>query len=224
MLPDTESLASDAPATTGLASDESPPKVLVGRAGGAVRKPPDSHKVAPGWWPAAIVSIAVAAALSVVVARGADLDTAHRAAAAATALLVVAALAVLAQVILLWYQARMIGATRATPIHPTLAFRRRGLKAAIIGQDGRASTSKTPGSALDRSCGLGVCRSAPARTGIPQRKPVHERGDEELAAGIPGLAWPAGSGGDNREGCRGERKFRPRSRCLRFFPSRGGGA
>jgi hypothetical protein len=143
MLPDTESLTSDAPATTGLASDESPPKVLVGRAGAAVRKPPDSHKVAPGWWPAAIVSIAVAAALSVVVARGADLDTAHRAAAAATALLVVAALAVLAQVILLWYQARMIGATRATPIHPTLAFRRRGLKAAIIGQDGRASTSKT---------------------------------------------------------------------------------
>jgi hypothetical protein len=37
----------------------------------------------------------------------------------------------------------MTGATGAAPAHPTLAFRRRGLKAAIIGQDGRASTSKT---------------------------------------------------------------------------------
>jgi hypothetical protein len=78
-----------------------------------------------------------------VVARGTDLNTAHKAAAAATAVLVVAALAVLAHVILHWYQARMIGAAGSTPAEKTLAFRRRGLKAAIIGQDGRASTSKT---------------------------------------------------------------------------------
>ena len=44
--------------------------------------------------------------------------------------------------ILLWYQARIIGASGVAPAEPTLAFRRRGLKAAIIGKDGRASTSK----------------------------------------------------------------------------------
>jgi len=122
----------------------SPSPEALSRAGGAaVRKPPDSSTVAIGWWLAAIGSIAVAATLTVVVASRTDLDTAHRAAAAGTALLVVAALAILAQVILLCYQARMRGATGAAPGHPTLAFRRRGLKAAVIGQDGRASTSKT---------------------------------------------------------------------------------
>src|SRR5690242_3866784 len=120
-----------------------PPEAPTSKGRAAVRKPPDSSTVAIGWWLAAIGSIAVAATLSVVVASRTDLDTAHRAAAAGTALLVVAALAVLAQVILLSYQVRMRGATGAAPDHPTLAFRRRGLKAAIIGQDGRASTSKT---------------------------------------------------------------------------------
>jgi hypothetical protein len=119
------------------------PEALSREGGAAVRKPPDSSTVAIGWWLAAIGSIAVAATLTVVVASRTDLDTAHRAAAAGTALLVVAALAILAQVILLCYQARMRGATGAAPDHPTLAFRRRGLKAAVIGQDGRASTSKT---------------------------------------------------------------------------------
>jgi hypothetical protein len=58
-------------------------------------------------------------------------------------LLVVVALAVGAHVILLRYQARIIIASRKMPNQPTLAFRRRGLKAAIMGMDGRASTSKT---------------------------------------------------------------------------------
>ena len=119
------------------------PAALTSTGRAAVRQPPDSSTVAIGWWLAAIGSIAVAATLSVAVARRTDLDTAHRAAAAGTALLVVAALAVLAQVILLWYQVQRRRATGAAPDHPTLAFRRRGLKAAIIGQDGRASTSKT---------------------------------------------------------------------------------
>jgi hypothetical protein len=48
-----------------------------------------------------------------------------------------------AQVVLLWYQSRLPGTAGAAPDQPTLAFRRRGLKAAVMGQDGRASTSKT---------------------------------------------------------------------------------
>jgi hypothetical protein len=109
----------------------------------AVRQPPDSSKVAFGWWPLAIVAVAAAAWLSVVVARETHFTTGHRAAAAWTALLVVAALAIVAQVILLSYQARLLRATGDAPDQPTLAFRRRGLKAAVMGQDGRASTSKT---------------------------------------------------------------------------------
>ena len=109
----------------------------------AVRQPPDSGKVAFGWWPLAIVAVAAAAWLSVVVARETHFTTGHRAAAAWTALLVVAALAIVAQVILLWYQARLLTVAGDAPDQPTLAFRRRGLKAAVIGQDGRASTSKT---------------------------------------------------------------------------------
>jgi hypothetical protein len=108
-----------------------------------VRQPPDSSKVAFGWWPLAIVAVAAAAWLSVVAARETHFTTGHRAAAAWTALLVVAALAIVAHVILLWYQARLPSAAGDAPDLPTLAFRRRGLKAAVIGQDGRASTSKT---------------------------------------------------------------------------------
>jgi hypothetical protein len=87
----------------------------------------------------AIAAVALAAWPAVVVARGTQLTTAHRAAAAWTALLVVAALAVVAQVVLTWYQARL----SAAPGQPALAGRRQGLKAAVIGKDGRASTSKT---------------------------------------------------------------------------------
>jgi hypothetical protein len=76
------------------------------------------------------------------VARGTHLTTAHRAGAAGAALLVVAALAVVAQVILLWYQG-LAGKAPGRRDGENLAFRRRGLKAAVIGQDGRASTSKT---------------------------------------------------------------------------------
>jgi len=105
-------------------------------------------KTPAGWAPVsrrwgfaaiAIAAVALAAWPTVVVARGAQLTTAHRAAAAWTALLVVAALAVVAQVVLTWYQARLSAASG----QPALADRRQGLKAAVIGKDGRASTSKT---------------------------------------------------------------------------------
>jgi hypothetical protein len=109
----------------------------------AVRLPPDSSRVAVGWWLLAIAAVAAAVWLSVLVARETHSTTGHRAAAAWTALLVVAALAIVAQVILLWYQAQLPSAAGDAPDQPTLAFRRRGLKAAVIGQDGRASTSKT---------------------------------------------------------------------------------
>jgi hypothetical protein len=108
-----------------------------------VRQPPDSSRVAVGWWLLAVVAVGVAAWLSVVVARQTHFTTGHRAAAAWTALLIVAALAIVAQVILLWYQARLLTASGDAPDQETLAFRRRGLKAAVMGQDGRTSTSKT---------------------------------------------------------------------------------
>ena len=82
----------------------------------------------------AIAAVALAAWPTVVVARGTQLTTAHRAAAAWTALLVVAALAVVAQVVLTWYQARLSAASG----QPALADRRQGLKAAVIGKDGPA--------------------------------------------------------------------------------------
>jgi hypothetical protein len=88
----------------------------------------------------AVVLVAGAAWASYEVARATAFTTAHRAAAAWTGLLVVVALAVLAQGILLSYQARV---TEPNAPSGNLAFRRRGLKAAVIGQDGRASTSKT---------------------------------------------------------------------------------
>jgi hypothetical protein len=106
-------------------------------------RPPDSSNFAAGWWIAAIVLAALAAWASVVVAQGTHLTTAHRAAAAWTALLVLAALAVVAQAVLLWYQARAGSNPGLGLAEETLAFRRRGLKAAVMGQDGRASTSKT---------------------------------------------------------------------------------
>ena len=109
----------------------------------APRTPPDGSKVAPGWWPLAIAAVAAAAWLCVIEARQTHLTTTHRAGAAWTALLVVAALAIAAQVLLLWYQARLLSAPGSQPGPSTLAFRRRGLKAAVMGQDGRASTSKT---------------------------------------------------------------------------------
>jgi hypothetical protein len=101
------------------------------------------QKLAAGWLWAALGSVALATWASVVVARGTHLTTAHRAAAAGTALLVVVALAFLAQAILLWYQGLAGNAPGRGVPEETLAFRRRGLKAAVMGHDGRASTSKT---------------------------------------------------------------------------------
>jgi hypothetical protein len=106
--------------------------------------PADSRTFSPGWWLLlAVAAVGVAAWLTVVVARGTQFTTGHRAAAAWTALVVVAALAIVAQVILLWYQSGLPDVAGAASGQLTLAYRRRGLKAAIMGQDGRASTSKT---------------------------------------------------------------------------------
>jgi hypothetical protein len=136
---------SPAQATVDTANTAPPPSSPpAGRPSALIfRQLPDSRHVAPGWWALAAVAVGVAAWLTVVVARGTHFTTGHRAAAAWTALLVVVALAIVAQVILLWYQSRLPGTAGAAPDQPTLAYRRRGLKAAVMGQDGRASTSKT---------------------------------------------------------------------------------
>jgi hypothetical protein len=105
--------------------------------------PPALTKVSAWWWFAAAAAVGGAAAACVFTARATGNTTPHRAAAAGTALGVVVALALLAHAILLWYQAQAGLPAGSSPGQPTLNFRRRGLKAAVIGQDGRASTSKT---------------------------------------------------------------------------------
>ncbi len=64
----------------------------------------------------------------------------NRTVAAVAALLAMMALAAIAQAVLLTYQRQARGGTAVTT---NLEFRQRGLKAAFIGDDGRASTSKT---------------------------------------------------------------------------------
>jgi hypothetical protein len=103
-------------------------------------EPPAGRGVALAWGLVAIVVAAGAGWASYVAARGTVFSPAHRAAVAWTGLLVVVALAVVAQALLLWYQAR---AGEPSGDSDTVRFRRRGLKAAVMGQDGRASTSKT---------------------------------------------------------------------------------
>jgi hypothetical protein len=104
---------------------------------------PDPSKVAWGWWVFAILLLAAAIAWSVLAARETAFSHAHRLSAAGGSLLDVVALAVLAHVILLWYQSASASGSAADPEVATLSFRQRGLKAAVMGQDGRASTSKT---------------------------------------------------------------------------------
>jgi hypothetical protein len=101
-------------------------------------KPPVTGRLALAWVAVAIVFVAGAAGASYFVARGTAFTAGQRAAAAWASLLVVAALAVAAQAILLRYQVKMWDAKP-----DNVKYRRRGLKAAVMGQDGRASTSKT---------------------------------------------------------------------------------
>jgi hypothetical protein len=103
----------------------------------------------PGWWWILATGLVVAAGIcSWLTARDSHYTVAHRQAAAWTSLLVIVALGVLAHVLVLRYQYGR--ANEQDPVKPqgddpdqTLQFRRRGLKAAFIGADGRASTSKT---------------------------------------------------------------------------------
>jgi hypothetical protein len=82
------------------------------------------------------------------VAGDSHYTTAHRQAAAWPSLLVIVALGVAAHVVVLAYQFRPGANNRPVRLEAgadsgqTLRFRRRGLKAALIGADGRASTSK----------------------------------------------------------------------------------
>jgi hypothetical protein len=89
-----------------------------------------------------ILVLAVAVVWSFLAAWGTAFTHAHRLSAAGAALVDVAALATLAHVLLLWYQSGITSGPAADPVKETLDYRRRGLKAAVIGQDGRASTSK----------------------------------------------------------------------------------
>jgi len=114
---------------------------------------PDPEKFPAGWWWGfVVVLLAAAAAFSVLVALDSTFDHAHRLAAALMALADVVVLAGLFNVILVVYQIQAGILTTTIPAQAgdavaagknTLAYRRRGLKGAVIGQDGRASTSKT---------------------------------------------------------------------------------
>jgi hypothetical protein len=130
-------------ATTSTAPSPSPSQSAVSQSvSESGDQAPDRQAVGRGWWPFTILLLAVAVLLSVLVALATGFSDAHRAAAALVALLDVAALATLAHVTLLGYQTGILNAAGANPDASTLAFRRRGLKAAVIGEDGRASTSK----------------------------------------------------------------------------------
>jgi hypothetical protein len=116
------------------------------------RRPPDPERFQTGrWWWVVGVLLAAAAAFSSWVAVISTFDHAHRLAAALIALADIVVLAALFHVILVPYQigAGILKGIRSQAgdaddgVKDTLAYRRRGLKGAIIGQDGRASTSKT---------------------------------------------------------------------------------
>jgi uncharacterized membrane protein len=118
----------------------------------AARQAPDPGRFHTGWWWwIVVVLLAAAAAFSSWIAVVSTFDHAHRLAAAVIALADVVVLAALFHVILVPYQmgagilAGMGDQAGAVDqrVKDTLAYRRRGLKGAIIGQDGRASTSKT---------------------------------------------------------------------------------
>lgn len=109
----------------------------------AAQRFPDPSKVNAIWWLLASLLLAAGVACSIVVAWGTAYSHGHRLAVAGAALLDVVALAMLAHVILLWYQAQISSGPSGDPGEETLDYRRRGLKAAVIGRDGRASTSKT---------------------------------------------------------------------------------
>jgi len=112
--------------------------------GPAAKQLPDPLKFnKQGWWIFVILLLVAAVVSTSLVAQGTVFDDAHRRAAAGTALLIVVALATLIHVILLVYQSGVADYAAADADQKTLAYRRRGLKAAVIGQDGRASTSKT---------------------------------------------------------------------------------
>jgi hypothetical protein len=107
------------------------------------REYPDPSKVNTAWWISAILLLAMAIVFTSLVAPGTAFGYQHRWFAALTALLDVIALTALAHVILLWYQSGITDGPASDPVQQTLDYRRRGLKAAVMGQDGRASTSKT---------------------------------------------------------------------------------
>jgi len=118
----------------------------------AARQPPNPEIFRTGlWWWVVVVLLAAAAAFSSWVAVVSTFDHAHRLAAALIALADIVILAALFHVILVPYQigAGILEGIRNQAgdaddgVKDTLAYRRRGLKGAIIGQDGRASTSKT---------------------------------------------------------------------------------
>ncbi len=128
-----------APMRTGA---QPPPERAVTVAQPAEPRFPDPSKVNTGWWVFVSLLLAVAVVWSFVAAGGTAFSHAHRLSAAGAALVDVVTLATLAHVILLWYQSVITAGRAADQGQETLNYRRRGLKAAVIGQDGRASTSK----------------------------------------------------------------------------------
>jgi hypothetical protein len=120
-----------------------PPEAAIGNQS-AAWQPSDPLKFnKQGWWIFVILLLVAAVVFTFLVAQGTAFDHAHRLAAAGTALLDVVAPAALIHVILVVYQSGVADGAAADAAEKTLAYRRRGLKAAVIGQDGRASTSKT---------------------------------------------------------------------------------
>ena len=128
-------------APKGTGASPPPPRAVIADQP-AVRRLPDPSKVNASWWIFAALLLALGIVWSIVVAWGTGFSHAHRLSVAGTALLDVVALAALAHVVLLWYQSGVGSGPATDPVQETVDYRRRGLKAAVMGQDGRASTSK----------------------------------------------------------------------------------
>lgn len=123
-------------------SPERPPEAP--RAGtGAGADHSRRRKKTGGWGPLAGVLVPAAVAVDIQVARATSFTLGHRQAAAWAALLTMVAVGVALHALLLFAQPPAPDPRVAADQADTQRFRQRGLKAAVVGSDGRVSTSRT---------------------------------------------------------------------------------
>ena len=136
----------------------------------------------------------------------------NRTVAAVAALLAMMALAAIAQAVLLTYQRQARGGTAVTT---NLEFRQRGLKAAFIGDDGRASTSKTGIVVWTGAVVTALIYLLLLSRTVPGQSLFLGALNQNLASRIPGPARSAGGRGHRRG--RGRQDKQPRAGTRSHF-------